>query len=111
MNGPEIFDFTIERIPQLVSETLEKNRLTLESVDYVIFHQANKYMLDYLRKKLKIPAEKFYLDIQTTGNTVSATVPIALKDALDKKLIKKGDKVLLAGFGVGYSWGAVVIEV
>lgn len=111
MNGPEIFDFTIERIPQLVNETLEKNRLTLESVDYVIFHQANKYMLDYLRKKLKIPAEKFYLDIQNTGNTVSATIPIALKDALEKNLIKKGDKVLLAGFGVGYSWGAVVIEI
>jgi 3-oxoacyl-[acyl-carrier-protein] synthase-3 len=111
MNGPEIFDFTIDRIPKLVDKTLEKNNLTLDTVDYVIFHQANKFMLDYLRKRLKIPQEKFYQDMEDTGNTVSATIPIALKNSMDSGTVKKGDKVLLAGFGVGYSWGATVIEI
>jgi 3-oxoacyl-[acyl-carrier-protein] synthase-3 len=111
MNGPEIFDFTIDKIPSLVVNTLEKNNLTIDTIDYVIFHQANKYMLDYLRKKLMIPKEKFYQNMEDSGNTVSATIPIALKDAIEKGFVKKGDKVLLAGFGVGYSWGATIIEI
>jgi 3-oxoacyl-[acyl-carrier-protein] synthase III len=111
MNGPEIFNFTLDRIPPLVTSTLQKNGLTVDTVDYVIFHQANKYMLDYLKKKMKIPPEKFYQEMEHTGNTVSATIPIALKDSLDRGFIKKGAKVLLSGFGVGYSWGAVVIEI
>lgn len=111
MNGPEIFNFTIENVPGLVSKTLEKNGLTLETVDYVIFHQANKFMLDYLRKKIKIPAEKFYQNMENTGNTVSATIPIGLKESINNKFIKAGDKILLVGFGVGYSWGATVVEI
>lgn len=111
MNGPDIFNFTIEKIPKLINSVLEKNNLTIENTDYFIFHQANKYMLDYLRKKVKIPVEKFYQNMLLTGNTVSATIPIALKDALDKGLLKKDDKVALAGFGVGYSWGACLITI
>lgn len=111
MNGPEIFNFTIQSVPALVNNTLKKNNLTLDTVDYFVFHQANKFMNDYLRKKLKIPQEKFYLDMTETGNTVSSTIPIALKNCLDKGIVKRGDKVLLAGFGVGYSWGATVIEI
>ncbi|HVD98341.1 MAG TPA: ketoacyl-ACP synthase III [Cytophagaceae bacterium] len=110
MNGPEIFNFTIGAVPILVNEVLAKNGLTMEQIDYVIFHQANKYMLSYLRKKIKIPEEKFYMNMLKTGNTVSSTIPIALKDCTDEQRIKKGDKVLLVGFGVGYSWGATVVE-
>ncbi len=111
MDGPEIFNFAINAIPKLVSETLEKNNTILEDLDYVIFHQANKTINEYLRKKIDIPKEKFYLNLLHTGNTVSATIPIAIKDALDNKLIKKGGKVLLVGFGVGYSWGGTIITV
>lgn len=111
MNGPEIFNFTIESIPLLVNQTLKKNNITIEEVDYVIFHQANKFMLEYLRKKIKIPKEKFYCDMLVTGNTVSSTIPIALKECLSKNIVAKGNKVLLVGFGVGYSWGATVIEI
>ncbi|AKK72817.1 3-oxoacyl-ACP synthase [Chryseobacterium sp. P1-3] len=110
MNGPEIFNFTIENIPGLVKETMELNQLTMEDIDYFVFHQANSFMLNYLRRKIKIPAEKFYIDMENTGNTVSATIPIALKNMMDKKLLKKGDKILIAGFGVGYSWGATLLE-
>jgi len=110
MNGPEIFNFTIDMVPKAIKGCLEKNNLSLEEIDYVIFHQANKYMLDYLRKKLKITNDKFYINMINTGNTVSATIPIALKDAEDNGIIKKGQKILLCGFGVGYSWGATIIK-
>ncbi|QRA43806.1 3-oxoacyl-ACP synthase III family protein [Chryseobacterium cucumeris] len=111
MNGPEIFNFTIENIPGLVKETLEVNGMTMDDIDHFVFHQANSFMLNYLRKKTKIPAEKFYIDMEKTGNTVSATIPIALKNMMDKGMLKEGDKVLMAGFGVGYSWGATIMEI
>lgn len=111
MNGPEIFNFTIKAVPSVISDTLKKNNLSMGDIDYVIFHQANKYMLDYLRKKIKIPVEKFYINMEETGNTVSATIPIALRDCIDNAIVKKDDKVLLCGFGVGYSWGATIIKI
>jgi len=111
MNGPEIFNFTIEAVPAAIGQVLKKNNLTLDEVDYVIFHQANRYMIDFLRKKLGIPEEKFFMDMSDTGNTVSATIPIGLRKAMDRQLIKPGDKVLLCGFGVGYSWGATIIQI
>jgi 3-oxoacyl-[acyl-carrier-protein] synthase-3 len=111
MNGPEIFNFTIEAVPIAVEQCLIKNKLTLNEIDYVIFHQANKYMIEYLRKKIGIPKEKFYANMLLTGNTVSATIPIAYSDAIDNGNLVKGNRVLLCGFGVGYSWGTVVVEV
>lgn len=110
MNGPEIFNFTIENIPGLVKETLMVNEMDMDDIDHFVFHQANSFMLNYLRKKTKIPADKFYIDMEKTGNTVSATIPIALKNMMDKGILKEGDKILMAGFGVGYSWGATVME-
>jgi len=111
MNGPEIFNFTIKVVPKLVLEVLEKNKISLEDLDYVIFHQANKYILEYLRKKINIPEDRFYLDMRETGNTISATIPIAIKNSLDKGVITSGDKILIVGFGVGYSWGATIIKI
>lgn len=110
MNGPEIFNFTIDAVPGLIESVLSKNSMKLDDVDYFIFHQANKFILDYLRKKIGIPAEKFYINMESTGNTVSATIPIGLKDAQDRGIVKKGDKLMLCGFGVGYSWGATIIQ-
>jgi len=111
MNGPEIFNFTIKAVPQIFEETLAKNGLTLDELDYVIFHQANLYMIEYLRKKIQIPEEKFYKNMLLTGNTVSSTIPIALKEALNEGLVKKGYKVMLLGFGVGYSWAGTIINI
>ncbi|MBN2813649.1 MAG: ketoacyl-ACP synthase III [Bacteroidales bacterium] len=110
MNGPEIFNFTIEAVPAAVESVLKKSGLTMNDIDYVVFHQANKYMIDFLRKKIGIPMEKFFMDMTDTGNTVSPTIPIGLKKALDNNTIGPGSKVLLCGFGVGYSWGAAIIE-
>jgi 3-oxoacyl-[acyl-carrier-protein] synthase-3 len=111
MNGTEIFNFTIEAVPKMVTGILQKNQLEMDAIDYFIFHQANRYMTEYLRKKIKIPKEKFFQNMLHTGNTVSATIPIALKETLDQGVVKKGDKVLLCGFGVGYSWGATIIKI
>ncbi|MES2376891.1 MAG: ketoacyl-ACP synthase III [Bacteroidota bacterium] len=111
MNGPAVFNFTIKTIPQLVTDTLEKNNMVLDDVDFFIFHQANKYMLGYLRDKIKIDPAKFCIDMENTGNTVSSTIPIALKNAYLNKKIKTGNKVMLVGFGVGLSWGATIINI
>ncbi len=111
MNGPEIFNFTIESVPLVVEKCLAKNNLSMDQIDYVIFHQANKYMIEYLRKRIAIPKEKFYSNMLETGNTVSSTIPIALAESLNNGYIRKGNKVLLCGFGVGYSWGATIVEV
>ncbi len=110
MNGTEIFNFTLGAVPGLVKNTLAKNKMNADDVNMYIFHQANKYMLNHLRKKLEIPEEKFYYFLTNCGNTVSSTVPIALKEAVDCKSVSKGNKVLLAGFGVGYSWGGCVLN-
>jgi 3-oxoacyl-[acyl-carrier-protein] synthase-3 len=110
MNGPEIFNFTLESVPSLVQEILQKNQLQPEDIDLFIFHQANKFMLDYLRKKIKIPREKFFISMEHFGNTVSSTIPIAMKHAFAEGKIKKGSRVLIAGFGVGYSWGGTVLQ-
>jgi len=108
MNGGEIFNFTSEAVPVLVENVLEKNQLKQDDIQLFVFHQANKYMMNYLRKLLDIEPEKFYFYLEKVGNTVSSTIPIALCEA--KKEGKLEGNILIAGFGVGYSWGATVLK-
>lgn len=109
MDGGEIFNFTSDAVPVLVEKVLEKNQLNLENINLFVFHQANKYMMNYLRKLIGIEPENFYIFLEKVGNTVSSTIPIALYHAQkEEKLI---GNVLLAGFGVGYSWGGVTLKV
>lgn len=110
MNGPEIFTFTMDAVPSLVAETIEKAELTPDLIDHYVFHQANGYMLNFLRKKARIPKEKFVEVMNFCGNTVSSTIPIALSEMDREKKLKQGQTLLLVGFGVGYSWGACVIR-
>ncbi|MGP8214217.1 MAG: 3-oxoacyl-ACP synthase III family protein [Bacteroidia bacterium] len=109
MNGPEILNFSLKRVPPMVKELLEKEKLALDDIDLFIFHQASGFILEVLRRKMKIPKEKFFTNMEFIGNTVAATIPLALYDALKDGLIKKGSKVMIAGFGIGYSWGATVL--
>ncbi|AYL97244.1 ketoacyl-ACP synthase III [Mucilaginibacter celer] len=109
MDGPEIFAFTSKAVPGLVADTLVKNNLEKADIDQFILHQANQYMLEHLRKKMEIPVESFYIYMANVGNTVSSTIPIALYHAMLNKPAAPGTNWLLAGFGVGYSWGATVI--
>jgi 3-oxoacyl-[acyl-carrier-protein] synthase III len=110
MNGPEIFAFTLNVVPKSVKEILAVSGKSMDDIDLFIFHQANKFMLEYLRKKLKVPEEKFIMSFKNYGNTVSSTIPIALKDAHLEGKLKSGDLVMLVGFGVGYSWGSTLIR-
>lgn len=110
MNGSEIFNFTLESVPLVVDSTLAKNNLTVSDVDYYVLHQANKFMLDTIRKVCLIPEDCFYNDLSETGNTVSSTIPIALKEAMGKEFIGKDKRVLIAGFGVGYSWAGTILR-
>ncbi|HJQ68487.1 MAG TPA: ketoacyl-ACP synthase III [Blastocatellia bacterium] len=110
MNGPEIFTFTLRVVPKTVEKLLSQARKRLEDIDLFVFHQANKYMLDYLQKKMKIPEEKFYVAMRHCGNTVCSTIPIALKHALEEERLRPGHHAMLVGFGVGYSWGGTLIR-
>lgn len=110
MDGVGIFNFTLEIIEPLVYETLEKNQLSKEDIDLFVFHQANKFMLENVRQSLEIPRDKFYVNMEYVGNTVSSSIPIALKMAEVEGRLKKGMKVLVAGFGVGLSWGATILN-
>ena len=110
MNGGAIFNFTLDAVPAMVDQILERNHLQKDEIDYYVFHQANKFMLNTIRKVCVLPKDKFYVKLSTTGNTVSSTVLIGLKDSLDNKLIKAGDIVMISGFGVGLSWGGVIIK-
>jgi 3-oxoacyl-[acyl-carrier-protein] synthase-3 len=110
MNGPAIFNFTLDTVPETVRSLLAKAGMEIDDIDLFIFHQATKFMLDSLRDKIGIPDEKFYFNMEDKGNTVSATIPIALREALDEGKIKDGDKLMLVGFGVGYSWTACIVE-
>jgi 3-oxoacyl-[acyl-carrier-protein] synthase-3 len=110
MNGPEVFNFTLARIGQHLTDFLRAQRLTIEDVGLFIFHQANTFMLQHLRRKLGIREERFVIHMESVGNTSSSTIPLALEAALKDGRVKPGSRVVLTGFGVGYSWGSVLVE-
>ena len=110
MDGTGIFLFALKQVPPLVLKTLEMNKMSLDEIDLVIFHQANAFLLETLRKKLDLPKDKMYISIEKSGNTVSSTIPIALYEAIKEGKAKPGQNVLLVAFGVGLSWGATVVK-
>jgi 3-oxoacyl-[acyl-carrier-protein] synthase-3 len=111
MNGPEIFNFTLGAVPVVVEQLRQKCNGALPGVDYYVFHQANRFMLERLRNKLKIAPEQFCIDLEDCGNTVSSTIPLALERARRGGKITSGQRVMVVGFGVGYSWAAGMIRV
>lgn len=110
MNGGNVFNFTLDVVPPMIEDILNKNNFTQEQIDYYVFHQANKFMLNTIRKVCRLPKDKFYINLEETGNTVSSTIFIGLKDCLESSLIQKGNSVMIAGFGVGLSWGGTVLK-
>lgn len=110
MNGSEVFNFSINKAPELIDTLLENASLKKEDIDLFVFHQSNRILLETLGKKLQIPEEKIIFELETNGNTVSSSIPIALKKANDKNILKPGQLVMVAGFGVGFSWGGVIME-
>jgi 3-oxoacyl-[acyl-carrier-protein] synthase-3 len=109
MDGPAIFNFALDVVPTTVETILRKASLAQDDVDLFVFHQANSFMLEHLRKKLGIDGQRFYVSMAESGNTVSSTIPIALADAQRAGVLREGMKVMLVGFGVGFSWGGVMV--
>jgi len=108
MDGQELFAFTLKRIPPLVEAILEKSKVAKDDVQWFVMHQANTFMNEHLRVKLKVPKERAPLCMEDVGNTVSCTIPLAMCRV--GKSFQTGDKVMLVGFGVGYSWGATMLD-
>jgi len=111
MNGGTVFNFSLEKAPVLFKQLLNDANLSPEDIDHFVFHQANRIVLETLGKKLRIPAEKIIIELDDVGNTVSSSIPISIKKSLDKGVIKKGDTIMIAGFGVGLSWGGSIVRI
>lgn len=110
MDGAEVFNFTLRVIPGHVQESLDASGVEIDDIDLFIFHQANAFMLNHLRRRMKIPEEKFVLFINDVGNTGASTIPLALESAMKDGRVQPGSRVLLVGFGTGYSWSSALVE-
>ena len=110
MMGSSVFMFSMSAVPKCVKELLRKANLKKTDIDLFVFHQASKLVIDNIMRALELPEEKVFTNYQNVGNTVSASIPIALHDADTQGILNHGDKVMLVGFGVGYSWGGCIIE-
>lgn len=111
MDGPAILNYSLDSIPQLVKDVLEKNQLEMDDVNLHVYHQANIFLANLERRKLKIPQERYYCNIEHVGNTVSSTIPIALCLALQDGTIKDGFNILSVAQGLGYTWGGFVLKI
>lgn len=111
MNGRNVFNFATKTVPVNIKEVLAKANSSLDEIKYIIPHQANLRIVEVVAKKLGVPIEKFYLNLKNFGNTSSASIPIALAEMIEQNLLKKGDKVILTGFGGGLTWGSMLINI
>ena len=110
MDGQEVFKFAVKKVPQSILQTLEAAKLTTEDIDWYLFHQANARITATIAKRLKVPNEKIPMNVDRCGNTSAASVAILLDEVNRKGMLKKGDKLMLAGFGSGLTWGTMAIE-
>jgi 3-oxoacyl-[acyl-carrier-protein] synthase-3 len=110
MDGKAVFDFVTTEIPKSIRASLERAKLCIEDIKAIICHQANERMIETVAKRLKTGLEKFYISISRYGNTSSSSMPIALTEMFEKGLVKKGDKVVISGFGAGLTWGTLVVR-
>ncbi|HPN30245.1 MAG TPA: beta-ketoacyl-ACP synthase III [bacterium] len=108
MDGNAVFKVAIKSMSSIAEEILEKNGMTSEDLDMVIFHQANIRILEFVRKRLKLPEDKVYINIQKYGNTSAATIAIALDEVIKKGLVKKGANIMIVAFGGGFTWGSML---
>lgn len=110
MNGHEVFKFAMKKLPEVMQQVLVAARIDKNEVALVIPHQANRRIIEAAARSLEMPIEKFMINLDRYGNTSSASIPIALHEALENCLIKPGDNIVLVGFGAGLTWGSVVMR-
>ena len=110
MDGQAVYKFAVKVNTELIKGLLERSNLTIDDISWIIPHQANIRILQAAAKRLKIPIEKFYFNLMEYANTSSASIPIAMNEAYEKGKIKKGDRILLTGFGAGLTYGGTIIK-
>ncbi len=109
MDGREVFKFATKKIVSSVTKVMEQAGVTADEVKYFIPHQANARIIEVAAKKLNVPMEKFYVNIERFGNTSAASIPTALNEMNEQGMLQKGDKIILCGFGGGLSWGTILL--
>lgn len=110
MDGREVFQFAVKRVPEVIREVLALNGCSLEDMDYFVVHQANRRIIESVAKRLGVDMGKFPMNLQEYGNTSSASIPILLDELRRNGTLQKGNRILLAGFGAGLSWGAGILD-
>ena len=110
MDGQAVFKFAVRCVPEVIREVLEKTKTSISDVKYFVLHQANRRIVEAAAKRLGADIEKFPMNLEEYGNTSSASIPILLDEMNRKKMLTRGDTIVLAGFGAGLSWGAVIFE-
>ena len=110
MNGGEIFAFTLREVPGMIKSILEKANWSVETTDAFVLHQANQFMLTHLAKRMKLPQDKVPLSLAEYGNTSSASIPITISHCLRSRIVQEPMNLVMSGFGVGFSWGAVAMR-
>lgn len=111
MNGAEVMAFTLREVPRSVDALLSKAKLSMDDIDYFVLHQANRFMLESLRKKLKISADRMPVHLEEVGNTVSSTIPLTLHSMFQQGQLTSTKRLMLIGFGVGLSWSACILNI
>ena len=110
MDGQAVFKFAVRKVPEVIREVLEKNHLRMEDIRYFLLHQANRRIIEAVARHLGIAVAKFPMNVAHCGNTSSASIPILLDELNHEGKLQKGDRLVLAGFGAGLTWGATVVE-
>lgn len=110
MDGQEVFKFAVKKVPEIVKQVMEESGMVQEDVKYFLLHQANIRILESASRRLKIPMEKIPVNIGRYGNTSAASIPILLDELNRNGKLNRGDKLVMAGFGAGLTWGAVLLE-
>jgi 3-oxoacyl-[acyl-carrier-protein] synthase-3 len=110
MNGKEIYKFAVDIIPKCIENVIKGTDVTHDQIDYLIPHQANVRIIEGAAKRINLSMDKVHINLDKYGNTSSGTIPIALDEALKNKKIKKGDNIVLIGFGGGLTWGSALIK-
>ena len=110
MNGREVFRNAVTRFPQVINEALDANNLDINDIKFIVPHQANYRISEAIAKKLNIKMDKVISNIHKYGNTTAASIPIALAEALESNKISKGDIIILAAFGAGFTWASAAIR-
>ncbi len=110
MNGREIFNFATRKVPESINAVLQKANLSPDDIKYIVPHQANSRIVEIIARKMKIPMDRFFMNMDKYGNTSAASIPIALAELSDKGLLREKDKLIITGFGGGLTWGSAIIE-